>query len=635
MNARRWLAGGFCVAVVAAAAWIGGGMRAEPEKETPPKEVAPGVHRLPGQPAGYVLTSGEHALLIDAPNPAAVVQKLGIKKIEAVLLTHHHRDSCAAAADYLAQNIPVRAAKASALWLTTEGVTKYWRESLPLRTSRTAYLVVAEGLKDLRCDLEDGQTITWRDWKIEVIASPGHTQDHLAFAARKGVDGPLLLFCGDAMSAPGKMWSPYTTDWDHWTNAGLKPASESLRKLAARKPDILLPAHGEILDREAAGALIKTAEAVEEMSFLKSFERFTKQRLGNAPQYRFLAKEQAESNGSRPWSQVSPHLWLTGNTFVLLSKDGPILVFDPWDPHSAKQIPKLKEDQKLGAMEIVLFSHAHYDHYDGIYSIFDREKPKVWALDYVAEPLREPFRLRAPFLDERPIVFDRLFKDGEIATWREYRLKFHYLPGQTDFTMGVETVIDGKRCFFTADNWFHQDQFSGSGGWMGLNRSHPHLYAASAQKVLDAKPEWVLAEHGGAFEFNAEDFRRRVEWGKVSAKAADAMCPSGNLLHDWDPHRVRVEPVLVRAKPGEEIRATLVVSNPLKETKTIRVTLQGRSLANDKSFDVKLDGKEVREPFVLKLGQDVAAGRHIFPVQASADGIIDPSDAFVAIEVRK
>ena len=32
---------------------------------------------------------------------------------------------------------------------------------------------------------------------------------------------------------------------------------------------------------------------------------------------------------------------------------------------------------------------------------------------------------------------------------------------------------------FTADNFFHQDQFSGSGGWMGLNRSSPVLYGQS------------------------------------------------------------------------------------------------------------------------------------------------------------
>ena len=68
--------------------------------------------------------------------------------------------------------------------------------------------------------------------------------------------------------------------------------------------------------------LSQTADAVEEVGFLKSFERYTKERVKNAPQYAFLvAKEQAESNGSKPWSQVSEHLFLTGNTYVLVSKD--------------------------------------------------------------------------------------------------------------------------------------------------------------------------------------------------------------------------------------------------------------------------------------------------------------------------
>src|SRR5262249_61921122 len=139
--------------------------------------------------------------------------------------------------------------------------------------------------------------------------------------------------------------------------------------------------------------------------------------------------------------------------------------------------------------------------------------------------------------DGGPGGFDGRFKDGEQAAWREYTFRFDHLPGQTEYTMGVETVIDGKKCFFTADNWFHQDQFSGSGGWMGLNRSYPLPYADSARKVLDAAPDWVLAEHGGAFEFNAEDFRRRIEWGKVSAAAADALCVSGRHPHDREPHR--------------------------------------------------------------------------------------------------
>src|SRR5919109_3743322 len=141
-----------------------------------------------------------------------------------------------------------------------------------------------------------------------------------------------------------------------------------------------------------------------------------------------------------------------------------------------------------------------------------------------ATRVAQPLFYRAPSLDPRRVRFDRRPKDGETLTWREYRLRFHHLPGQTEYTMGVETTIDGKRGYFTADNFFHQYQFSGTGGWMGLNRSWPLPYAASAQKVLDAAPDWVLAEHGGAMEFSAEDFRRRVRWGKVSAVAADALC---------------------------------------------------------------------------------------------------------------
>src|SRR5262249_45954560 len=149
---------------------------------------------------------------------------------------------------------------------------------------------------------------------LQVVSTPGHSRDHIALAARKGQAGKLLLFCGDALAAAGKLWTPYTTDWDHWTDAGLTPAVQSLRKLAALKPAMLLPAHGPVVEENATAALHQTAEAVEEVAFLKSFERFSKKRLGNAPEYRFLAKEQVATAGEKPWTQVSEHLFLTGNT---------------------------------------------------------------------------------------------------------------------------------------------------------------------------------------------------------------------------------------------------------------------------------------------------------------------------------
>lgn len=620
-----------CLAAVAVAAWMSSA--GDHAKEAAWTTVAPGVLRSPGVPAGYALVNGAAAILVDAPHDAAGLAQHGVKTIEAVYLTDYHRWTVAAVAGHLKNGVPVHAPEKAVEWLSKEGVAKYWRESLPLRNSRTAYLVVAEGFDGIRYDLKDGAKISWRSWDLEVLDTPGHARAQVSILAKRK-DSPRVAFVGGALASSGKLWAPYTTDWDHWTDAGLEPTAKSLRKIAERQPDIVCPAHGPAIPKNAVEALTQTADAVAEAGFMKSFERFTKQRLGNNPSYKFLTPEQAQSNGSKPWSRVSEHLWVTGNTYVLVSRDNRCLLIDPWDKRSVDQFAKLQKDQKLGPLEVVWFSHAHYDHYDGIYYLPDRNSFEVWSLDQVALPLAQPYLLRAPFLDARPVKFDRLPKDGESLAWREYRFKFHHFPGQSEFTMGVETNIDGKKCFFTADNFFHQDMFSGSGGWMGLNRSFPSIYASSAQKVLDAAPDWVLAEHGGPFEFNAEDFRRRVAWGKAAAQACDAVCLSGKHVQDWNPHRVHVEPLVQEAKAGDKLTWTLRAYNPTDQAETLQAALQGRGVIADQQFTLNVPaGGETKIGFNVALPANLAPGRHIFVVRVSSGARLDGSDCFLGADI--
>ncbi|HVL14221.1 MAG TPA: MBL fold metallo-hydrolase, partial [Gemmata sp.] len=545
------------LAIAATAAWFSTARPAPAELKVWQK-LADGVYRTKDAPHSYALVTGDQAILIDATVPPESVGELGVKTVEAVFLTHHHRDTAAHFAEYRKKGAFVFAAREAAEWLTPDGVAKFWKESIPLRTSLTAYFVVPECPVAISCTLEDGESSVWGDWSITKVSTPGHSRDHFAYVCQSKDDAkaPRFVFCGDAFSTPGKLWTPFTTDWDHWTDAGLKPAAASLRKLAKLDAAHLCPAHGPVLSKDVAKALEDTAKAVDEAAFLKSFERFTKDRLGDAPKYDFLVpKEQVASGGDKPWSKVSDHLWITGNTYVLKSAAGDgILVLDPWGRRSAEQVEKLRADEKLGPVEVVAFSHSHYDHFDGVYDLKGADRAEVWALDLVAGPLKEPLKVRAPFLDPRPIRFTKELRDGETAAWGGYRFKFHHLPGQSWFTSGIEATIDGKRCVFTADNFFHQDQYSGSGGWMGMNRSAPATYAASAKKVLDLAPEWVLAEHGGPYVFDKEDYRRRVRWGEAAGKACDALCPGGNHRREWTPHRVAVEPVLQPAKPGDTIR---------------------------------------------------------------------------------
>src|SRR5260370_42218783 len=245
----------------------------------------------------------------------------------------------------------VRGPKGSGEWLSTKGVASYWKNSLPLRNSRTAYLVVPEGFEGIDYSLAAGKKFAWRGWDLQVLATPGHARVHAAIAARKGKDGPLAIFCGGALAAPGKMWSPYTTDWDHWTDLGLKPAAESLRALAKLKPAALYPAYGPPITANTVDVLTRTAEVIDEVGFLKSFERFSKQRLKNPPAYAFLAKEQAGSAGEKPWSKISEHLYLTGNTYVLVSKENAIMVFDPWGKRSVCQVRNLQKGKQRGPID--------------------------------------------------------------------------------------------------------------------------------------------------------------------------------------------------------------------------------------------------------------------------------------------
>lgn len=632
---RRWFLAICSAAILGFAAWFGSQGDAD-EAKSDWEQIAPGILRTKEMPYGYALVDDGHALLIDAPIAGTGLKAHGIKTIDGVLLTHHHRDSVAAVEWYLNAKVPVRASKLSADFLSPDGVAKHWKESLPLRNSRTAYFVVPVGFNGIDFSLDDGQKIDWRGKSIQVVATPGHSRDHLSFSMTSGKETTPIVFAGDTLAEQGKLWSPYTTDWDHWTDLGLKPTHESLWKLTGLKPKTLYLAHGKPITENATTALEETAKAVEEVAFLKSFTRFS-ERIGNVPKYNFLVpKEQIASAGEKPWAKVSDHIWITGNTYVLVSKEEKaFLVLDPWGQRSADQIAKLKKDQDLGNLERVLFSHAHYDHYDGIHNLPDREKFKVWTLDRVAEPIVDPNRIRAPFLDARPVTIDRKFKDGDVATWREYSFRFHFFPGQTEYTMAIETNIDGKKCLFTADNFYHQDQFSGSGGWMGLNRSFPLPYAASAKKVLEIAPEWVLAEHGGPFEFNAEDFKRRVQWGEASAKAADAICISGNHRRDWDPHRLMVEPVIVKTRAGAKFDVEVRASNPGDLADQIQVTLEGRGLTDNQSWKLEVPaGKTVGRTVTIVLKGNVPSGRHILLLRNTDGYGVEPVESFLALDVE-
>src|SRR5438067_9066466 len=124
-----------CPVVVATVAWIGAASQ-ESQRPAGWAEVAPGIWRADTPPYSYALVDGKAALLIDAAHKSEGLKRNGVEQIEVVLLTHHHRDTCAAVADFRAAGVPVRAAVNAADWLLPDQVRKLWQAAIPLRDSR-------------------------------------------------------------------------------------------------------------------------------------------------------------------------------------------------------------------------------------------------------------------------------------------------------------------------------------------------------------------------------------------------------------------------------------------------------------------------------------------------------------------
>jgi glyoxylase-like metal-dependent hydrolase (beta-lactamase superfamily II) len=270
-----------------------------------------------------------------------------------------------------------------------------------------------------------------------------------------------------------------------------------------------------------------------------------------------------------------------------------------------------------------------------VFALPKRDQFQVWTVGPVADVIGDPGRFRAPYVDARIVKTDRRLKHEESLNWREYRLTAYHLPGQTVFAMGVEVEVDGKKCFFTGDNVYHVDQYSGSGGWSGFNRGLPGGYARSAQRILDGRPDWVLAEHGGAFEFNAEDFRRRVRWAEKAAAAADALSPSGNHGHDWDPHRIQVEPFLIAGIPGRTVKVQLVVANPTTHERTLTIVSTRPDVVVGREVEITVPANaQKRQEIEWNVNGKLKKGRYVVPLVAREGDTQDAADTIFVLEVE-
>jgi glyoxylase-like metal-dependent hydrolase (beta-lactamase superfamily II) len=198
-----------------------------------------------------VLRDGDAALLIDLGDGSVLdhLGEIGVRRVEWVLFTHHHREQCQGIAK-LAPWKPQIAAPEIERDLF-EQPTRF-RKAKP--TLGDAYTVhgasyVRPPLEPVRLDrtFKDLDVFTWHGRELRCLDTKGNSPGGMSYLLRQG--DRWIAFSGDVMLDGAKMHTWFDTEWDYGFAKGLYELISSVSTLQSYQPAYLLPSHGATVNR--------------------------------------------------------------------------------------------------------------------------------------------------------------------------------------------------------------------------------------------------------------------------------------------------------------------------------------------------------------------------------------------------
>ena len=71
--------------------------------------------------------------------------------------------------------------------------------------------------------------------------------------------------------------------------------------------------------------------------------------------------------------------WLGQSVFRITTPSGKVIVTDPWLANNPKAPPEYKTIDTLGKVDVILVSHAHYDHFEDAPALARKHNVPIYA----------------------------------------------------------------------------------------------------------------------------------------------------------------------------------------------------------------------------------------------------------------
>src|SRR6185369_14974272 len=141
------------------------------------------------------------------------------------------------------------------------------------------------------------------------------------------------------------------------------------------------------------------------------------------------------------------------------------------------------------------------------------------------------------------VKIDRVFKAGEKLEWQGYHLTVDWMPGQTEFAMCLQGVIDGRKVAFTGDNIFANPRDSTQDGHEAVVAHNSAIldegYILGAEYLRRLKPDLILGGHSFVMDQPAGLIARYRAWAYEMRATLKTLSSRRDYRYWFDPFWVR------------------------------------------------------------------------------------------------
>ena len=288
--------------------------------------------------------------------------------------------------------------------------------------------------------------------RVEVIDTPGYTRGAVSYWMEIG--GKRIACTGDLIYGDGQLLDLSSLQdaipeakarGYHGYAARAGDLIESLRKIAARKPDVLVPARGPLIENPQAAiarliarlqALMASHFATDALLWYWGEENLrirSRKALDGRP---VDSMPMAEQRALPAWALA------IGNSRLLMSQTGDGFVIDAGYKGLPPKLEELHAAGQLKTVEGMWITHYHDDHTDYAQQVADRFHCPLYFTPRLKEILERPGDYRLPCLTPNPITSGKPQADRHAHALA--RIRAHVLR----FSQGrlfITTAAGGKR----------------------------------------------------------------------------------------------------------------------------------------------------------------------------------------------